>query len=437
MPTYYPKNRQEIAERQQADIRAEFGTIDFLAANFFQALVIASSGRHFECYEQIEAAQKTAFPHTATGIWLDYWGALKSIVRQPASQANGEINVTGTIGTIIPNDTILTSGSGKEYKTTENGTVNEIVLSPDSLTRSGSIATITFLVPHNIATGISGTIAGADQSEYNGNFQLVAKSDLELTYEITGTPATPATGTITLTVELASVGIRSIDFGADVNLPSGSQLTLQTPISGIDDIALAEYGGIQGGSNQESDDSDRTRILLAYAYPIANFNNSQIKQTILLVPEVTRAWVFDATPIRGNFTAYFVLDERDNIYPTGDDIARVITELNKIRPAPVAESDMIILSPTPQLIDFTFISLSPLTTSMQEAIEENLKAFFFEKSNVGESISEEAYNAAIYDTVDTTTGQKVQSFVLTAPTGDIIVPAGSLAALGNINWNIP
>ena len=436
MPIHYPENRKEIALKMQADIRAVFGTVDFLDENFFQAFVVSISGRHFEMYEQLKAAQKTAFPHTAIGIYADLWFSLKGVNRQPASQANGEVNATGTLGTLIPADTILISGSGKEYKTTEDDDISEVVLSVDTLTRSGSTVTATFLEPHHISTGIEGTIAGADQSEYNGTFTLTAFNDLQLTYEIVGTPITPATGTITLTVELCSIPIVSTDFGSDVNLDSGAQLTFQIPISGIDNIALTEYGGIKGGNDQESDESYRERGLLAYSDPIAQFNNAQIRQTMLLVPEVTRVWVFDATPIRGNFTGYFTLDERDNIFPTIDDVNRVIEELKKIKSSNMADSDMIILAPTAVIVDFTFTALNPFTVSMQNAIEENLKAFFFEKSQVGESISELAYQAAIFDTIDPSTGQKVQSFTLSAPTGTIIVASGELAALGDINWNL-
>lgn len=436
MPIHYPENRKEVASRMQADIRAEFGTIDFLDENFFQVFVIALSGRIFELYEQEKAGQKTAFPHTATGIYADMWFSLKGIIRQSASQANGEVNATGTLGTLIPADTILISGSGKEYKTTEDEDISEIVLSVDTLTRSGSTVTATFLENHHVATGIEGVIAGADQSEYNGTFTFTAINDLQLTYEIVGTPITPGTGTITLTVELGSIPIVSTDFGSDVNLDSGAQLTLQTPLGGIDDIALVEYGGIQGGNDQESDESLRERGLLAYSDPIAQFNNAQIRQTILLVPEVTRAWVFNATPIRGNVTDYFVLDRRANIYPTVDDITRVRDTLKKTLPAHMAVDDMIILAPTAVIVNFTFTALDPLTVSMQNAIEENLKAFFFEKSQVGESISELAYQAAIFDTIDPSTGQKVQDFTLSSPTGVIVVASGELAALGDINWNL-
>ncbi len=436
MPIYYPVSVQEVVDRMQTDIRAELGTVDFLPASWFQALVISVGGRHYEEYEQIKAGQLMSFPNTAIGQYQDDWFSLKGINRQTATQANGEVNATGTLGSVIPANTRLVSSTGKEYITRTDKVITQQVLSPSSLTRSGSTATLTFSNEHNIATGIQGVIAGADQTEYNGTFSLVAKSDTELTYEITGTPATPATGTITLTVEIASIPILSIDYGSAVNLSSGAQLSLQGTLSGVNTIMLVDFGGIKGGSDAEGDVSYNERGMFAYTNPIAQFNNSQIVQTVLLVPEVTRTWVFDATPDRGNVTIYFVLDLRDSIYPTADDINRVRSEIEKIRPVNLAVSDVIIAAPTAVVVDFTFTSLVPNTPSMQNAIAENLKAFFFNNSNVGVSIQQLAYQAAIHDTIDPATGQQVQSFALSAPAGDIIVASGSLAALGAINWNL-
>lgn len=69
-----------------------------------------------------------------------------------------------------------------------------------SLTRVDSTATVQTSGMSIIITGTYWiTIAGANQPEYNGTFRVL--SDLgggRYTYTITGTPATPATGTITL-----------------------------------------------------------------------------------------------------------------------------------------------------------------------------------------------------------------------------------------------
>ena len=72
-------------------------------------------------------------------------------------------------------------------------------LAVTSITRSSSTATLTAASAHGLSTGDYVTIAGAAQSEYNGVFAITVTSATVFTYTVTGTPATPATGTITMT----------------------------------------------------------------------------------------------------------------------------------------------------------------------------------------------------------------------------------------------
>ena len=155
---------------------------------------------------------------------------------------------------------------------------------------------------------------------------------------------------------------------------------------------------------------------------------------MLLVPDVTRVWIKEATPERGLFEGYFTVDQRENIIPTLDDINRVVDSLNTIRPVTLDEVGMIIKAPVSVVVDFVFTSLIPNTTSMQNAVEENLKAFFFEKSQLGEDMKEDIYKTAIFTTVDPSTGETVQDAVITSPVGTIVVGEGELAILGNVTW---
>jgi hypothetical protein len=74
--------------------------------------------------------------------------------------------------------------------------------SVQSITRSGSTATVTFATAHGFAAdGLTIVrIAGAGQSEYNGDFQISNVTSTAFDITVAGTPATPATGTITAKV---------------------------------------------------------------------------------------------------------------------------------------------------------------------------------------------------------------------------------------------
>lgn len=69
-----------------------------------------------------------------------------------------------------------------------------------SVTRSGTTATVTTTATHNMGIGQSTTIAGANESDYNGTFVVTdVPTSTTFTYEVSGSPSTPATGTITST----------------------------------------------------------------------------------------------------------------------------------------------------------------------------------------------------------------------------------------------
>lgn len=68
-----------------------------------------------------------------------------------------------------------------------------------SITRDGTTATVTTSASHGLSDGDPAKLAGSAQTEYNGIFQITYVSPTVFTIQVTGSPATPATGTITAT----------------------------------------------------------------------------------------------------------------------------------------------------------------------------------------------------------------------------------------------
>jgi hypothetical protein len=66
-----------------------------------------------------------------------------------------------------------------------------------SIARSDTTATVTTSDDHELTTGDWVTLAGADQVEYGGIYQVTVTGDTTFTVEVAGAPTTPATGTIT------------------------------------------------------------------------------------------------------------------------------------------------------------------------------------------------------------------------------------------------
>ena len=66
------------------------------------------------------------------------------------------------------------------------------------IVRSGSTATVTTAANHGLSPGDSATIMGAEQADYNIEAVVSVVDATHFTYTVANSPATPATGTITV-----------------------------------------------------------------------------------------------------------------------------------------------------------------------------------------------------------------------------------------------
>jgi uncharacterized phiE125 gp8 family phage protein len=66
-----------------------------------------------------------------------------------------------------------------------------------SITSAAGVATVTMTGAHGWATGNQIAIAGADQADYNGTFQITVTGAATFTYPVANAPTSPATGVIT------------------------------------------------------------------------------------------------------------------------------------------------------------------------------------------------------------------------------------------------
>lgn len=91
-------------------------------------------------------------------------------------------------------------------------TTTPVAISVSSITRSSSTATVTTATAHGFVTGDYVTHAGATQTEYNVEAQITKTGANTYTFTVSGTPTTPATGTITATFTSDSSGGQGTGF---------------------------------------------------------------------------------------------------------------------------------------------------------------------------------------------------------------------------------
>lgn len=84
------------------------------------------------------------------------------------------------------------------YNNTDTNNPDFYTKSVSGITRSGTTASVT-CTNHGLITGDYVVISGASQSAYNGTFKITKVNINLFTYEVSGSPATPATGTMFMT----------------------------------------------------------------------------------------------------------------------------------------------------------------------------------------------------------------------------------------------
>lgn len=395
--------------------------------------------------------EQQLFPQTATGDFLDLWGGYESLTRTPESPASGYVSITGTSGTVIPALTAFTGSNGIAYQSIAIATITAVNQSIDTLTRSGTTATATLLAEHQLANGVEVTISGAAAAEYNGTFSVTVISSLEFQYTVTGTPATPDTGSPVYDVDIGSALVESTTSGTTTNLESGAQMAFDVAISGADDPGIVQFDGITGGSAEETDDDFRERILLSRSIIEGVFTADQVKLAALSIAGNTRAFVKRPTmsvcaggtgsatdPVPGQVSVFILRDNDPSIIPSQtvlDATKQVVIEDGAL-PAHTAEIDVFVEAPTLAETDFDFTALSPDTPTMRSAVTAQLQAFFEDTVDFEDDVTEASYLGAIQATQDLQTGDFIVSFTLSTPSGTISVSSGEIAVLGTVTFTI-
>jgi uncharacterized phage protein gp47/JayE len=372
-----------------------------------------------------------------TGWWID----VTKLSRNPEASATGKVVVTGANGTVLSSGSVLT-GSNQSYTTDNSITVVAQSISATSLTRDGSTAIFETSGAHYLATGQSVTISGANETDYNGSFEITVTAANEFTYDLgAATPTTPATGTIQLAATWGIADITAENKGQDTNIGAGASLAISSPPAGIDSTATVTFGEIAGGSDLEDLDDWRARVLEKLGTDFGMFSADEIEIVAKQVPGVTRVFVRKATlggtngVFEGQVKVAFMRDDDANPFPSGQEVTTVKDHLiAEILPAHVAEDDLIVVSPTRNDVDFTFSAISPDTGSMRLAITANLQQLFNEVVTYGTDITEDQYRCAINDTFDSERGEALQSFTLSTPSGTISIGDDEMPYLGTVTF---
>lgn len=432
------KNSTEVVQRAKIDVQRQIPESDpFLKNSWLGALITAFANRVYDFYSAMGRAFLEAIPDTAV-LNLPQWAAIWNVVRNPALQSSGNFVVIGTAGGLISKDAATLSTWADKNGNLYDATVDVTIVLQSlgcTITRSGSVATLTTTSDHLIASNVLITVTGAVETEYNvTGATCTVTGPKTLTYTVSGSPSFPATGTILLGFTSVSVAVKSREFGVSKNKLFDAVVTLQSPITDVDDSASVDFGELGNGSDQETDEDLRLRFLNKLQNPISHFSVAEIESLALTLTGVTRVFVQEITPSVGQATIYFMRDNDTDPIPSASEVTALKTLLDTIRPANTDTLDLIVAAPTANSEDYTFSSITPDTSAMRTAITNSLIQFYAERVTMGTNIVEEAYNAAIFGSV-TDSGIDLELFTLSTPSADLVIGTAEIGTLGVITFS--
>ena len=118
--------------------------------------------------------------------------------------------------------------------------------------------------------------------------------------------------------------------------------------------------------------------------------------------------------------------------PSATDVATVVDYFEDYLPINDDSTNIHIYAPTGTETDFVFSTITPNTESMQEAIENNLRAWFEDNVVPNQTVLEDEYRGVIINTVDPLSLQKLTAFTLTEPDGDLAPSSGYMVTVGDV-----
>lgn len=443
MPLSIP-SRRDVVGATQAYVRSALPDLDPSTErrSFIGGLVKSLASALADFYVALKRyGDNEPFPQTASQDFLygGWWRDITGLAPNPAAPAQGKVVLQGDHGTIIPAGAELSSGNNA-YTTDATATIIAQSIAAASLTRSGTTAIFETASPHGLATGMAIVVSGATETAYNGTFSITVTADNEFTYEVADSPTSPATGTPILTATWGNVDITCDVTGQTGNIDGGGSMTLLSPPSGADSAVIACFGGVTGGTAEETVESYRARLIEALGTDFGTFSAAEIKIVAKTVPGVTRVWVREASLYgtngvnEGQVVIAFMRDGDANPFPSQtevDAVKAVIVET--IKPAHVATEDVQVLSPTARAVDIT-LQIIPDIPSMRRAVTAGLTQLFEDGVDFATDVTHNAIVCAIQDTYDRESRQYLTSFNLVTPSGDVSIDTTELPTLGDVEF---
>lgn len=231
------------------------------------------------------------------------------------------------------------------------------------------------------------------------------------------------TGAGVIAAGVASLAVQAVVAGQISNAVIATELTLTTPVAGVNAVATAQTA-LAGGADVEEVEAWRARILARIRKPAQGGSIDDYISWALGVPGVTRAWVFPNEQGEGTVVVRFVRDGDASMIPDAGEVATVQAAIDAVRPV---TATAYALAPVATLQNYS-IQLVPDTPATRLAVEAELLDLYRNEAAPGGTMlishEREAISSAAGET----------DFVMTVPVANQTYATGQLPTLGVITW---
>lgn len=218
--------------------------------------------------------------------------------------------------------------------------------------------------------------------------------------------------------------LEAVDGGILGNAAAGLTLKLVQPVTGIDETFTVLAPGITGGSNQESVESLRSRVIRSYQVIPHGGDADDYVTWALECAGVTRAWTVKNYLGPGTVGVFFVRDGDASIIPDANEIATVKSYIDT--KAPVT-AEVIVLAPVLKTVNYT-IKLTPDTTVVRAAVAGELTDLHEREAGLGDTLLISHIREAI------SSAQGEVDNVVGSPANDVTAKPNELLTVGAITW---
>lgn len=229
---------------------------------------------------------------------------------------------------------------------------------------------------------------------------------------------------VTLVAGTATASVLAVLAGAAGNTAAAVTMTLQQPIQAVQSSAVVAAGGITNGSNTESDDAFRARLLARIQSPPHGGAEADYEQWALEVPGVTRAWVYPMEMGAGTVTVRFVRDDDSSIIPDSTEVSAVYAYIEERRPV---TAELFVVAPVASPLNMT-IQLRPNNPSVQAAVTAELTDLIRREAEPGGT----TLISQLREAVSLATG--TDDYVIVTPTGNVTSAPGDIVVIGTITY---